>query len=424
MERLLKKVLVLCYIFAILPAFSYADTPPSDTQNENIDAETNISIVENSIKINEEEFNKVVEQIAKRYPNFDWATFDSLDSDAQRIVLKNYLARLAFDEIKENYVKDIRARAKDGISTEKRDKETYYFNKSDTKYRTHYVTEQDLVKKAKVSNKCEGCSWVYFKQKDVKLLDELIKQETAKAPADTYCEKYCAVFDQEQEDIDQQFLAKRRNYLEEYEKIQKQYLSEMRKNGVPRKEIKEERKKIASEIRKIEEEYANWERITKGNKRWHILPYNTTCEMVTVACYNVERYPENYERFELRTSDRSDTGIIRIRYEYDDLANNTHTEADAWRSCNCTQDVNDVKTYVSCKCHIHFFDEIQDFTEARTWENQNRIDIKNGINQDQNENGGWNHEWASNTLPGGHVVGRTLDIKGMLEKTLTKSITE
>ena len=113
MERLLKKVLVLCYIFAILPAFSYADTPPSDTQNENIDAETNISIVENSIKINEEEFNKVVEQIAKRYPNFDWATFDSLDSDAQRIVLKNYLARLAFDEIKENYVKDIRARAKD-----------------------------------------------------------------------------------------------------------------------------------------------------------------------------------------------------------------------------------------------------------------------------------------------------------------------
>ena len=134
--------------FVILPAFSHADTSLSDKPTENIDAETNMALVHDSIKINEEEFNKVAEQIAKRYPNFDWVTFDSLDLDARRIVLKNYLARLAFDEIKENYLKDIRARAKDGVTTEKYDSETYYFNKSDSKYRTQYITDQMIREKA------------------------------------------------------------------------------------------------------------------------------------------------------------------------------------------------------------------------------------------------------------------------------------
>ena len=157
--------------FLLVPSIVFA---AEDTENTSIDAETNISLVHDGIKINEEEFNKVAEQIAKRFPNFDWVTFDSLDLDARRIVLKNYLARLAFDEVKENYIKDIRARAKDGVSTEKYDKETYYFNKSDAKYRTQYITDEMIREKAKkrriLHPVCDDCSLVYVKQKDVKIL--------------------------------------------------------------------------------------------------------------------------------------------------------------------------------------------------------------------------------------------------------------
>lgn len=395
-----------------------------DTENVSIDAETNFSIVEDSIKINEEEFEQVVDQVKKRYTDFDWVKFDTLDQRTKRMVIKNYLARLAFEEVQENYMKDLRARAKDGVSSETYDRETYYFNTSDTKYRKLYVTEKDLVEKAKVSNKCDGCSWVYFKQKDVKKLDELIKQETAKAPVDMYCEKYCAIFEQKQEDMDQEFLAGLRNYLAEYKKIQKQYLSDMRKLGAPRKEIKEERKRIANEIRKIEEEYANWEKITKGNRRWRIMPYTPTCEMVTVGCWNVEKIPTNYERFELRTDNYQDDGIITMHYAYDDMSSNTHTEADAWRNCTCEHDINDLQTNIDCDCDISFFDEVQDFAAVRKWENQDRTDIKNGKNQDQTESGGWNHDWASNIIPGGKVVGRTLNLSGTYERTVTKSATE
>lgn len=411
-------------LLIVLPVYSYAG-PTSDTANENIDAETNVSLVHDSIKINEEEFNKVAEQIAKRFPNFDWVTFDSLDLDTKRIVLKNYLARLAFDEVKANYIKDIHTKAKDGVATEKHDKETYYFNKSDAKYRTLYITDEMIREKAKkrriLHPVCNDCSLVYVKQKDVKILDEILKQEVANAPVDMYCEKYCYIFDQTQADMDQQFLSKFKEYMQSYQKIQKQYLSEMRKLGAPRKEIKEERKKIADAMRDSEQRYNKWEQVIEAHRGWFIEPYTETCEMVTASCWNVEKIPQNYERFELRTDDYSDDGIIQVHYEYDDIANNTHTEADAWRNCTCSQDIDDVHTYVNCDCDISFFDEIQDFAAVRKYVNQDRVDIKNGMNQDHNESGGWNHDWASNTtIPGGKVVGGTFNLSGMLNKSITK----
>ena len=422
-ERL-KKVLVFLSFIMISPVLSYADITDAPT-SESIDAETSMSIVEENIRINEEEFNKVVEQVSRRYPNFDWTTFDNLDLDARRIVLKNYLARLAFDEVKENYLKDLRARAKDGVATEKYDKETYYFNKSDAKYRTQYITDEMIREQAKkrriLHPVCNDCSLVYVKQKDVKILDEILKQEVANAPVDMYCEKYCYIYDQAQADVNQQALAKFKEYMQYYQKIQKQYLSEMRKNGAPRKEIKEERKKIADAMRDLEQHYNKWEQVIKANRAWFIEPYTETCEMVTASCWNVEKIPQNYERFDLHMyDDDAEDGIINIHYGYDDIANNTHTEASAWRNCTCSQDIDDVHTYVNCDCYISFFDEIQDFAAVRKWENQDRTDIKNGKNQDHTESGGWNHDWASNIIPGGKVVGRTFDLSGMLEKSITK----
>lgn len=410
-------------LLIVLPVCSYAD-PTSDTAIENIDTETNMSIIKDSIKINEAEFNKVAEQIAKRYPNFDWVTFDTLDDWTKRVVIKNYLARLAFDEVKGNYLKDLQARAKDGVSTEKYDRETYYFNKSDAKYRTQYITDQMIREKAQkhriLHPVCDDCSLVYVKQKDVKILDEILKQEVANAPVDMYCEKYCYIYDQKQADINEQALARFKDYMQEYQKIQKQYLSDMRKNGVPRKEIKEERKKIAEAMRDLEQKYNNWEKVIKANRAWFIEPYTETCEMVTAGCWNVEKIPQNYERFDLHVNDDTDDGIINIHYGYDDIANNTHTEASAWRNCTCEQDINDVHTYVNCNCDISFFDEIQDFSAVRKWENQDRVDIKNGKMQDRDENGVYKHEWAGNRIPGGKVVGRTFDLSGMLEKSITK----
>ncbi|MFQ6760367.1 MAG: hypothetical protein ACLRFM_03150 [Alphaproteobacteria bacterium] len=403
-------------IWMILPLYGYADTT-------SIDAENNMSIIQDSIKINEQEFNNVAEQIAKRYPNFDWVTFDNLDLDARRIVLKNYLARIAFDEVKENYLKDIRARAKDGVITKTDDDETYYFNKSDAKYRTNYIADQTIQEKAKKHHilhpACDDCSLGYVKQKDVKILDEILKQEIANAPVDMYCEKYCYVYNQAQAEIYKQKLAKIKDYMQSYQKIQKQYLSEMRKNGAPRKEIREERKKIANEIRELEESYTNWEKIAKANRTWDIGPYTESCELVGASCWNVEKIPQNQERFDLRMIDHTNTtGIYSIDYDYDDTANNTHTQATAWRDCTCSQDINDVPTYVNCYCNISFFDEIQDFTAVRNWQNQERIDIKNGKLQDRDENGVYRHKWAE--IPGGVVHGRILDISGLLNKSETK----
>ena len=408
-----------CILFAlcVLPTLLYADTLATDIKNGEINAETNFTTIENSIKINEEEFEQVVEQVKQKYTDFDWGKFDALEPRTKRMVIKNYLARLAFEEVKENYMKDLRARAKDGISSETSDWETYYFNESDTKYRKLYVTEKDLAEKAKVSNKCDGCSWVYFKQKDVKKLDELIKQETANAPVDMYCEKYCAIPKQVYEEDD--FLAGLKNSLERDKQINDKYLYEMKKHGASKKEIEEERKKIADEIHRKKEEYANWKKIEKDSRTWRLMPYTTTCEMVSVSCWNVEKIPTNYERFELEIADYDD-GITTIDYIYDDIANNTHTEHSAWRECTCEHDINDLHTHIDCNCVVSFFDYIQDFAAVRKWENQERIDIKNGKNQDQTENGGWNHDWASNLSPGGNVVGRTLDLMGEYEKNITK----
>lgn len=431
-ERL-KKVLVFLSFIIISPGLSYADIT-YDSTDESIDAETSISIVKESIKINEDEFNKIVEQIAKRYPNVDWTTFDSLDPYVRRGVLKNYLAGLAFEEVRKNYIKDIHARAKDGVAVEKADKfnQITYFNKSDAKYRTDYITDKMIKDKAKkhhiLHSYSMGNDWTlkYVKQQDVKILDEILAQEVAKAPVDMHCEKYCYGFDAHRQGVDQQILADIKSRIQEYQNVQRQYLSEMRKNGLARKEIKKERKKIADEIHTLEQRYANLEKIMQEGMKISgvsIDPYTETCEMVTATCWNVEKIPSNYERFSLLIDGDNDNGnndIESIQYRHDNIANKTHIETSAWRNSTCELDTNDVHKYINCNIDISFFDEIQDFVAVRNWENQDRIDIKNGKMQDRDEKGLFKHKWAGDRIPGGEVVGHTLELSEMLEESITK----
>lgn len=381
------------------PVVSYSDNP---TNTPNIDAETNASSVENSIKINEEEFDRIVQQVKRRYPDFDWTKFDTLDAGTKRIVIKNYLARIAFDEVKENYIRDLYAHTTDGVEVQEGVYNTTYFNKSDAQYRTEYISGKDLI--ARAGSRCRTCDDSgNFRQQDVGVIDELIAQETANAPVDTYCEKYCMEATSESSVVSQEL----RDAFAEFQQATEEYVAELRRNGSSSRDVREARKRL----RKAER---NYNRLVKHAGRstgvmWVFRPYKPTCDLVSVECWNVSLRPDLYEKFALSV-DKTDGTIETLHYEYESLADNTHTESDAYRNCNCAQ--SDVGALVNCDCSISFYDEIQDLAAVRRWENQERIDIKNGINQDKDENGHWNHDWESNTVPGGRVVGRQLDLSG------------
>ncbi len=400
----MRKIFVL--FFLTLSVFSYADA-------ENIDVETNISIIENNMKINQEEFDKLVEQVKQRYNDFDWVGFDNLSIDAKRMVIRNYLARIAFEEVKQNFIDDIYMRAKDGVTVEKEGNETNYFNTSDVKYRTLYLSEKDLITKA--GSKCKTCDKMgHFKQTDVKLFDDLIAQETAKAPVDIYCEKYCLEETNEIKSLADEL----RNALEEFEKANREYILETQKSEHSRKKVREKRKKL----RKAEKEYNYLLKVNENSnhRRWSINPYNKECQTVAIGCWNVEQRPEKYEKYELNITEYPGDNLIDISYDYDDVLSNTHINADAYSDCNCSGPLNQLDTLIYCDCHVGFYDMIQDFTAVRNWENQDRIDTKNGKFQDHNENGGWYHDWESNHIPMGSIYGHTLSFYGNYQKTETK----
>lgn len=293
----------------------------ADNESVGVDAETNIATIKESIKINEAEFDSLVEQVKERYPDFDWNGFNNLNSDTKRMVLKNYLAKLAFEQIKENYIQDVYARSKDGVIVEKDADSTVYVNKSDELYRTSYVTHDDLVKKLNVSNKCDGCNFVHFKQTDVKNLDKLIAQEIAAAPAETYCEKVCLNPDKQMANSIQTYEFQLKSLLKNYNKVSKEYLLALKKNNASAERLKEEEQEIANNINQVEQYIS---RIKKMPWRYTDDPYSKDCDMVQVHCFNVEHIPETYERFELRIT--GDDEITQILYGYDDVLNNIHTD--------------------------------------------------------------------------------------------------
>ena len=396
---MLKKFVFFILFCVMLSGASYSD----DLANvPSIDAETNASAVENSIKINEEEFDRIVQQVKRRYTDFDWAKFDGLDAGAKRVVIKNYLARIAFDSIKENYIRNFYAKATDGVEIQESGYNTIYFNKSDAKYRTEYITGKGLIEKA--GRRCRTCDDEgNFRQQDVALFDELIAQEIANAPVAMHCEKYCMESTSESNEMAREL----RNAFAEFQQANEEYTAEIRRTGSSRQEIREARKRLREAERAYKKLVKRAGRET--GKMWFVRPYNTTCDLVSVECWNVELRPEMYEKV-MFSIDKTDDTIDSLHFEYDNLTNNTHTESDAYRNCNCEQ--TSVDALVNCNCLISFYDEIQDLSAVRKWENQERIDIKNGINQDRDANGHWNHDWESNTVPGGRVVGRQLDLSG------------
>ena len=107
---------------------------------DNLDANTNVARMEESIKINESQFDSLVAQVKKRYPNFDWDKFNNLSSSVKRMVIRNYLAQMAYEEVAENFKADMKSRAKGDVVTEDYNKHTYYYDKADDLYRKDYVT--------------------------------------------------------------------------------------------------------------------------------------------------------------------------------------------------------------------------------------------------------------------------------------------
>ena len=325
-----------------------------------IDAASNMFLLEQKIKINENNFDKLVEQAKQEYRDFDWGAFDKLDYETKRDVLENYLARVVFDEIVANYIDDIYRRAKDEVLIEQDVGGQIYYNKSYDKYKSLYGIGQMIKNNAKERHiwhsTCDDCEWGYVKQKDVKILDEIVEKLVANVPSDTHCEKYCAFLDQDNED-----------------------------------------------------------------RRWSFKPYTKVCEKVMVICYNVEIIPQNYEKFELRIMDFPEDGVVMVHYDYDDISNNTNTSATAQRYCNCDfekeQDINRVETYVYCRCSIGFFEKITDFVENRNWQNQRRIDIKNGLEQDES----FDHDvWPSLTHPVAEFGSRRMSFTLDFSKEETK----
>lgn len=422
----------------------------ADNKSVSISVESNMSAIEESIKINESQFDSLVAQVKKRYPNFDWDKFDNLSSSVKRMVIRNYLAQMAYEEVAENFKADIKSRAKGDVVTEDYNKHTYYYNKSDDLYRKDYVTANIMAeaKKRGLLHKTEGAEWLHFKQKDVAALDKIIAEQTAKAPANMHCDKECAYpttsIDQ---DWAKEYLAKWKEKIDEYENARresleksKQYLAENQatykkeiaelkekykgsadvaqlekelKTSVKNteKQIKAKEQEFVKEMVQMRKEYDDYAQRTQEIDIWRLKPYNTECEMVSVSCFNVQQIPAEHERYRLSMS-KTENGYGHISYSYDDIDKNEHIEATALKNCNCGIYNKNVDNYVNCSCLISFYDEIQDFSAVRQYENLDRIDIKNGKNQDLDEDGHYKHDWPGNYIPGGYVKSRSLDLTG------------
>ncbi|MBR3510548.1 MAG: hypothetical protein IKN73_00610 [Alphaproteobacteria bacterium] len=449
----------LLLIFCFMPWVSIADE-----QNDNIDANSNMNYILSKIKDNELKFNDIAAQVQKKYPDFDWSRFQELEPDAKRIVIKNLLAQEAYSEIRNTFKKDIYSRVKNGVSMDDYGDEIYYYNSSDKLYRTNYV-EDNIMAEAKRQNLLhprEGTNWYHFKQQDLPALDKIIASEIAKSPADMYCDKECikprSSVDQ---DWAQQYLKDWKKRLDDYEKNMKKIQDDYEKDGKKSYEeydaslkeilkknkktlyseqinnienrIKEndlekqefdkknelERQKFEQEMIERRKEYD--EAVARSQKIdiWEMNPYNENCEMVSISCWNVEHIPEKHERLQLSMS-KSDENIQEIIYVYDNLEKNEHIESSAFKDCECDNDISDNFQSVTCDCMISFYDMTTDFDKYRRYENLDRIDIKNGKLQDRNEKGVYQHDWAGNHMPVGHISGRTLDLFGSHTLTTNK----
>ena len=426
-------------LFAILSTTAVADIVDSD-----VSADKNMALIEEKIKDNKVEFDKLIEEAKQIYKDFDWNGFEELPDDTQRIVIKNYLANKAFSEVREKFKEDIYKRAKGEVSTEDHLYDTYYFNSSDALYRTNYV-EDNIMKEAERQNllhPTEGADWSHFKQQDLPALDKIIATEIAKSPADMYCDKWC-IHPRNQVDQDwaQKYLANWKKRLDEYEKAMMERAKEY-------DEWLNENKKKYKKDTNILELYKNYERqhnvekeqfeaemiekrkeyddavinLTQKIDIWELGPYRKDCEMVSLSCWNVEHIPTKYERFQLSMS-KTDDNTSDIIYVYDDIEKKEHIESFAFKSCDCVNNNSDNDTYfttsITCNCGLSFYDAVTDFDKYRRYENLDREDIKNGKLQDVDDGGRYQHEWAGNSIPVGKIFGRTLDIFGSDDITIT-----
>lgn len=433
------------FLFLLLPCVCMAD---------NLDANTNVARMEESIKINESQFDSLVAQVKKRYPNFDWNGFNNLSSGAKRMVIRNYLAQMAFAKIVEDFKADMKSRAKGGVVVEEHNKHTYYYDKADDLYRKDYVTANIMAeaKKRGLLHKTDGAEWLHFKQKDVSTLDKIIAEQTAKAPADTHCDKQCSIpttkVDQDwaklylaawQKNInnyekdmretlekDKQSLAE---YQEEYEKKIADFKERHKDNkdivGVENtfksnaknreKQIKAKEQEFVKEMMQMRKEYEDFKKSTQEIDMWMLKPYNPECEMVSVSCFNVQQIPSNHERVSMYLIKGENQEYIS--YSYDDVSTKENVYSSAQKTCNCDINNENVTTLTNCSCLIGFIDIVADFDKYRQFENLDRTDIKNGKNQDLDENGRYKHDWHGNSIPVGILRNGVFNLSGKNSRT-------
>lgn len=197
-----------------------------EIKNENISTEKNANTVFEQIQINESEFDNITDFLKPRYSDFNWTGFDDLDSGTKRIVLRNLLAQEAFEEIKQKYIKDIYERSSEEIIYQEDNFNKYYTNKSDAEYWRDSATD-NIFKEAKERGILYDTNgFMYLKQQDVSIIDQLINKQNDIYSGDMFCEKYCVRFDKKTEDSLQEYFANIMENINDYEQKIMQLLEE------------------------------------------------------------------------------------------------------------------------------------------------------------------------------------------------------
>jgi len=437
------------------PLVVLADT----VKNEDISAAKNMEKIEEQLRNNDLKFENLLEELRKKYTDFDWNNFDNMSPAAKRIIIKNYLVQKGYSEIVDNYKKDFYRRSNNDVTTEEREYVTEYFNSSDLKYIKNYIYD-DIMKEAEqkgLLHKTEGAQWKHFKQKDVPALDKLISKHMAKAPVDIHCEKDCAMpYNQVDENWHTEYLKQIQEHIDKYEQINKELLqsrieslqeskvllqkhkedvsaykkkyhndtenikwledhikSEEEDIKSQEKALKEQQKKLTEELLKQKREYDQEVSYTI-DIAWRLKPYRESCEMVTLACFNDELIPLDHESLSMSIS-KADGDTHHLSYSYDDIKNNKHIDVMTYKTCHCNDNNNDW-TSVDCNCSLGFLGMTTDFTKYRNYINQNKIDNKNYKNQDYTDDGKTKHEWLSDFVPIGTVSNGSLAIYGSSNK--------
>ena len=315
---------------------------------------------EKANNINEEQLNLLVETMRERYPDVNWAAFGELSTDVKFSVARGILAEKAFEELSQKYIADIKSR---GPVNEVSRSGLWDPPVRGTQSRELQKHEKKVKSLRKKLDRSLGRDNPDSSNKDDRTITYSVHSFDKKSDAlymeDEYpgSENWCETMCQQ-------------------------------KDGT----------------------YA-------------FKPNGKDCKPRKI-CMNVTPIPDDYEIASLTIEKEENlftgknTGVIH--YFFDDIAkgtNNYHSVFLITKNADSLKYENN-KFDAVIDLYLNTLVEVSNFAEHRKWQNQDRLDIKNGQILDAAQHEGLNtQDWESSHIPSSYGVALSHSASGIYTRT-------